>query len=191
MGLAEHPFSRFVRDLPQRQTISQIMSALQLRYSVNANLLLYCLWYALTEQGRLRRAEFKKLQASLHPWHERIVLALQRLADSCAQVRLLRQWVADEAQTAVQFERQMLAQVLPTKKLRRNPSYQLQDACHNLAVYFKLERVNVDESVKRDVLTILRVLFTDSTDDAIARSFTHAINIAHLEDSGYAQLSLI
>ena len=189
--LASHPFPTFVRDLPHRQSIYQLLASLQAQNHLNSNVLLYCVWFALSEQGRLRRPEFKKLETVLHPWHDRIVVALQQLTNSLADSRTMRQWIAVEADIADQFEQQMLAQAFSTvKKSRRNALQQLTDACHNLATYYKVMRINADENIYRTTLKILHLLFVDCTDAQITQSFDQALNAARLDDSGFTQLSL-
>lgn len=190
--LAAQPFPIFMRDLPHRSQIYYILTQIQARNPLNTNVLLFSIWFAVTEQGRLRRPEFKKLEAVLHPWHERIVEALQQLADSLNQTRLLLQWVAAEVDTANQFEQQMLAQALPvTKKSRRSTQQQLIDASHNLVTYFKTMRIHVDDNVREYTLQILRLFFRDCPEDQITQTLDQAINAARLEDSGFMQLSLV
>ena len=189
--LALHPFPIFVRDLPRRNAMQSLLISLQANYHLNANVLLYCLWFALTEQGRLRRPEFKKLEAALHPWHERIVLALQQLVDSLGHSAHCQQWVAAEVEIANQFEQQMLAQMLPgAKKLRRNLNQQLQDASYNLVAYYKIMRIYVDGHIRSDTLEILRCCF-DSPEQQIVQSLEQALTAACLDDTGFTQLALV
>lgn len=190
--LALHPFPTFVRDLPYRQSIYQLLAALQTQNHLNSNVLLYCIWFATSEQGRLRRPEFKKLETVLHPWHDRIVTALRQLTHALNDSRTLRQWAAVEADIADQFEQQMLAQTFAImKKSRRNMAQQLSDVCHNLATYYKVMRINADDHIYRTTLKILYLLFVDCTEAQIAQSFDQALNVARLEDSGFTQLSLV
>ncbi len=190
--LAIHPFPIFMRDLPRRDDIFRLLNFLQEKYYLNANLLLYSVWYALTEHGRLRRPEFKKLLMALHPWHERINSALQQLASSLQRSRLLQQWVLTEVDTANQFEQQMLAQTLGLiKKTRRNPNQPLLDASHNLVTYYKVMRMHVDDLIRQDSLKILSLLFADFSEAQIEQSFDQAVTAARIEDSGFTQLSLV
>lgn len=191
-SLTLHPFPIFLRDLPHRYTIQKILNALQAHTHLNVNVLLYSLWFALTEQGRLRRPEFKKLEAVLHPWHDRINVALEQLADSLDQARDLQQLVIAEAEAANQFEQQMLAQALPLiKKSRRTAVQQLIDASHNLATYYKVARIHVDETIHDHSLKILHLLFPDSNDSQITQYFDQALNAARLDEVGFTQLSLV
>lgn len=190
--LAAHPFPIFVRDLSHRHTVHALLDSLQTHNCLNPNIILFSLWFALTEQGRLRRPEFKKLEAALHPWHERITMALQQLASSLQQSRVLRQWIGAEADCGNQFEQQMLAQVLTSdKKTRRNLNQRLLDAGHNLVTYYKVMRIYVNEDIRGDTLKILRLFFVDATDAQIAHSFDEALNAARLDDSGFLQYSLV
>lgn len=190
--LISQPFPIFMRDLLHRRSIYQLLAVLQAQNNLNANVFLYSLWFALTEQGRLRRPEFKKLQAALHPWHERIVQALQQLADSLNHSRAMQQWVTVELDIANQFEQQMLAQVITVvKKSRRNAHQQLMDASHNLATYYKLMRINADESLRLNTQKILKLCFLECTDEQIAQALDQALNAARLDDTGFVQLSLV
>ncbi len=190
--LAAHPFPIFVRDLPHRHTVYALLDSLQTHHCLNPNIMLYNLWFAITEQGRLRRPEFKKLEAVLHPWHERVSMALHQLAGSLQQSHVLRQWISTEADYSNQFERQMLAQALTcAKKTRRNLNQRLLDAGHNLVTYYKVMRINVNGDIRGNTLKILRLFFADATDAQIAHSFDEALNAARLDDSGFLQYSLV
>jgi len=180
-----------MRDLPHRSVIQQILSQLQAQTYLNGNVILYCIWFALSEQGRLRRPEFKKLQAALHPWHERVVMALQQLADQVNSLRSGKQWVNTEIEVANQFEQQMLSQALPVvKKARRIHNQQLQDAGHNLVTYFKTMRLSVTDELRAETLKILRLFFQDCSDAQITHALDQAINAARIDD-GFVQLSLV
>ncbi len=181
-----------MRDLPRRQFVLELLAGLQAQNQLNANIVLYCVWFALTEQGRLRRPEFKKLQAVLHPWHERIVEGLQQLGDSLSQHRSLQLLVADETDIANQFEQQMLAQAITSvKKSKRNCQQQLIDASHNLATYYKLMRIHTDDTLKQSTSEILRLFFVDCSDLQITATLNQALNAAHIDDGGFTQLSLV
>lgn len=189
---AANGFSHFIRDLPHRQLINDVLLALAAQNPLNANVLLYCIWFALTERGRLRRPEFKKIEMVLHPWHDRIVTELHRLSQTLQPWRMMQQWVSEEIEFANQLEQQMLGQaLLSVKKSRRNPHQQLTDAAHNLAIYYKVMRIPANETVHQATLKILRLFFADNADQAISQSFENALNIARLEDTGFTQLSLV
>ena len=185
-------FSHFVQYLPRRQFVHELLASLTAENPLNANVLLYCVWFALTERGRLRRPEFKKLETILHPWHERIVIELQRLSQSLQQFRIMQQWVNEETDFANQLEQQMLGQaLLSVKKSRRNHHQQLVDACHNLAIYYKVMRIPANGLIHQATLKILQLFFTDSSDQQISQAFDQALNAARLEDTGFTQLSLV
>jgi hypothetical protein len=189
--LAEHPFPMFVRDLPYRDSIHALLDSLQKHHYLNTNLLLYSIWFAVTEQGRLRRPEFKKLESVLHPWHERITLALQRLSNSLEYSREFSQWVREEVEVANQFELQMLAQALPIKSHRRNLNQRLLDASHNLVTYYKTMRAPVNDMIRANTLKVLQLFFVDVTPIQIAKNFDESLNAARLDDSGFIQFSLV
>lgn len=190
--LAAHPFPIFLRDLPHRDAIYQLLSPLQAYSHINANVLLYSIWFALTEQGRLRRPEFKKLHAVLHPWHERVSLALQQLNESAQQSRDLQPWIATEAEVANQFEQQILGQALTfNKKNRRSVNQQLSDASHNVVTYCKVMRVHLSDATRQTILAVLRLFFTDCPNEQIVPVLDQAIAAANLDDAGFVQLSLV
>lgn len=185
-------FPHFVQDLPRRQFANELLASLTAENPLNSNVLLYCVWFALTERGRLRRPEFKKLEMVLHPWHDRIVVELQRLGKSLQPFRSMQQWVNEEIDFANQLEQKMLGEaLLSVKKSRRNHQQQLADASHNLAIYYKVMRIPANETIHQATLNILRLFFTDFLDQEISQSFDHALNAARLEDTGFTQLSLV
>lgn len=190
--LSVHPFPIFMRDLPNKNLTYQFLESLETHKQINPNIWLYAIWFALSEQGRLRRPEFKKLQTILHPWHERIYEALQQLADSLNAARSWQQWVLVETEMANQFEQQMLGQALAfSKKARRNSNQQLLDASYNLAAYYKIMRIFVNENIFSKTLEILRLFFVEATDTQIKENFERALSAARLDDSGFTQLPLI
>lgn len=187
-----HPFVIFMRDLPRRNFIRETLHFFTADGAVNANLLLYCIWYGLTEQGRLKRPDFKRLQATLHPWHERICLELQYLASTLTNDLVNRQWVEAEIKVADQLEQQMLAETLgATKKISRSLSQQLTDACMNVVSYFKGIHFHLDLQGRENLLAIFCVLFSDNSMAQIQESLDQALYAVRLDDSGFTQLTLV
>ncbi len=187
-----HPFAIFVRDLPRRTDIQQRLNIFQKERGLNLNVLLYCVWYAETEQGRLRKPDFKRLKTVLHPWHERICLELQHLSAALRNVSTFQYWVDIEYNIANQLEQQMLAETLASnKKLVRNPNQQLTDACYNLVTYFKSMHMHFDDQAREILLTILPILFEDSDPLQIQQSLEQALNAARYDESGFTQLQLV
>ncbi len=191
-ALSSHPFSVFIQDLPNQKKIFQQLSILQTQPNLNANLFLFSIWYAFSEQGKLRRPEFKKLDLALHPWHEKIVLALQQLSNSLHHSPALQQQVQIETEMANQFEQEILGQVVfANKKLRRNNQQKLNDATFNLVTYYKIMRFPLDKVLRENTEKILQLFFPENTQEEIIQSFNQAIQAARLEEPGYVQLSLV
>jgi hypothetical protein len=186
------PFPIFVRDLPQREVFYPLLAGICARGRLNINLWLYTVWFALNGYGRLRRSEFKRLESALHPWHDRVCLALRRLSAALVSMPVCRQWVDHEVDFADQLERQLLAQTLSAmKRHRRRLDQQLLDSSHNLAAYYKIARICVDAPVRTATLKILAVLFPDANDRQITAAFDQALNAAQLEDAELLQLFLV
>ncbi|MBS0349614.1 MAG: DUF2390 domain-containing protein [Proteobacteria bacterium] len=191
-ALATHPFVLFVRDLPQRKAIFKIILSLQENNYLNPNVILYSVWYALVEQGRLRRPEFKKIQTALHPWHDRIVEPLQHLAAALEKSRTMQQWVLIEIDQAQQLEQQMLTRALnPIKKNKRNIQQQLSDAAFNLASYYKVMRIHLNDNLRRLTIELLQFFFLECNEQAVVQSLEQALHSVQLEESGFVQLSLM
>lgn len=190
--LPAHPFAVFIRELPNRKEIFQQLGVFQIQRNFNVNLFLFSVWYAVSEQGKLRRPEFKRLDLAVHPWHEKIALALQHLASSLHRFHTLQQWIQIESEWANQFEQEMLGQVLfSSKKLRRNNQQKLADATYNLVTYFKIMQVTLDEKLRENTQKILQLFFPENTQEELNQCFNKAIQAARLEDPGYVQLSLV
>jgi len=187
-----HPFVVFIRDLPGRSQIQASLSKLEADSHLNVNILLYSIWFALTEQGRLRRVEFKKLLAVLHPWDERIHQPLKQLAESAASHQTVHEWVDAEKQMANEIEQHLLAQALPfLKKRSRTVAQQLADASHSLVTYCKIKRVLFDATVRETIQAVLEILFFNCTSADISASLDLAVNTARIEEAGFTQLKLV
>src|ERR1700722_14306139 len=77
--LPVHPFWKFSVKIYSHPVVENTLIALQDERGLNINVLLFCCWYSLGDQGRLSKLKIKEILSSIQPWHERIVTPLRRI----------------------------------------------------------------------------------------------------------------
>lgn len=160
--LPDHAFWRFIlktyENEPARKTLVQI----QQLAAVQINLLLFCCWFAQAGQGRLTRQDIQELIVATAPWHERIILSLQKLQQQTAASLFgdLDQEVQTELQFANHIEQLMLIDV-PIRFTRnsRTPIQKLTDACKNIAMYCKTAQIFLSNTSCENVFHLLAAIF--------------------------------
>lgn len=194
-----HPFVQFVHSLRDNKLIWQAISHICRDYSLNQNCILYCLWVAVSQQGRLRQFDLKRFEEMISPWHNQITNMLVSLENLVAKKSLNKEIHQEEFQHLINenikfsewVEQKMLAEGLTfCKQLTRNPKQQLGDACYNLMNYLKFQKINLALSDQEILQMILRTLFPSLSNFEVADAFDHAFSAHKLNQSYHAQLSL-
>ena len=175
--------------------VQRALSRLQAQHAVNSNLILYAIWLGQHQRGRLIKQDHKILFSTIHAWHERVLIPLQRLKQSVLEHVTLNQAaitksIAIEIDKAEQIERCFIAEAL--SKLndnKRNPAQRLGDACHNLMSYCRLLRIRIDDADQIAITHLLQSAFPNLIAAEIAEACEHALNPS-ATDTQFSQLSL-
>ncbi len=74
-------FCKYSLTIYRRADIKTQLLALQEKYSVNINIILFCCWFAYSGQGKLTRWELLKANELLFTWHTNITTLLRQLRE--------------------------------------------------------------------------------------------------------------
>jgi uncharacterized protein (TIGR02444 family) len=74
----DNPFWRFSLAIYSTPGISAECLALQETIGINVNLLLFCAWIGAENQIRLTQTELEEFSATVHDWHEQVIIPLRR-----------------------------------------------------------------------------------------------------------------
>lgn len=195
---AEHPFDTFAAALRQDEIVLHALDRLQLQHALNVNLILYSIWYGRSQRGRLYKQDLKALLQNAHAWHERVLVALQRLKNTMAankktNATAIRDSINKEIALAERIERCLIADtLLKLNYLRRNPTQQLSDACYNIAHYCMTLHVPIDDEDKKAITALLQAAFPNviaaEITDICENSLTHSTASPHHHP--FSQLTL-
>lgn len=195
---AEHPFDTFAATLRQDEIVITALDRLQMQQALNVNLILYSIWYGRSQHGRLHKQDLKALLYNVHAWHERVVVALQRLKNTMASHKKtnassIRDSINKEITLAERIERCLIADtLLKINALRRNPAQQLSDACHNITHYCMTMRVHIDEEDKKAITALLQAAFPNLIAAEISDICENSLNNSNTSSNhqNFSQLSL-
>lgn len=193
---AEHPFDTFAAALRQDEAVLSALDRLETQYPLNANLILYAIWYGRNQRGRLHKQDIKMLLQNANTWHERVVVALQRLKNTVVnrkKMSSITEAVNKEIALVERVERCLIADtLLKLNHVRRNPAQQLSDACHNITHYCLALRIGINEEGKKSITALLQAAFPNliaaEISDICENSLTPSLNSA--TDSYFSQLTL-
>lgn len=168
-SLPNHPFWSFSCQIYEHTKDNLL--ALQNRYNLNVNMLLFCLWFAANNQGLLSKQDLKQLLTRIHTWHERIVTPLRNLRnglhkayDNADWAEPIRSEVLATELTAEQIEELLIVDAAP-KKAQRNRSrtfaQRATQACQNIITYCQVLYIHLDEVDCTCVSEILTTIFPE------------------------------
>jgi hypothetical protein len=197
IGLDNSPFALFATNLQSQSHTAPILKNLKQRHGININLLLFTLWFAMIQCGRLSKKEITQLAAATQHWHERILLPLQRFeAKLPAQANtglnaFIKQWLQTEIAIADQIEQRLLAETLDNiKPGTRSLQQQLTDACQNLAIYCKSMQIQLDVNNQEQIVNLLKSIFPAHSTTAVVKACDQILQSIMNALPGYSQLSL-
>lgn len=169
----DYPFTQFAHELLLNEQAQKAFLHLQHHSGFNINLILYALWLAKSRYGRLTKRNFDFLQASIHAWHQQILVELkytyallsEHLSDLAVNIKKQLQ---TEIERAHLIEQRMLFESnIKTKTLRRNSQQQLKDACTSLIHYCELKNDLLAPEDKAALTQLLCHVFHDLDESAI------------------------
>jgi hypothetical protein len=195
---AEHPFDTFAAALRQDEVVINALDRLQMQHALNVNLILYSIWYGRSQRGRLLKQDMKALLQNVHTWHERVLVALQRLQNTMASNKktntmMIRDSINKEIALVERIERCLIADtLLKLNYLRRNPAQQLSDACHNITNYCLTLRIHLDEDDKKAITALLQAAFPNLIAAEISDICENSLNNSNTSsnNSNFSQLTL-
>lgn len=151
--LPSHPFWNFSLLIYEQELTQQALLALQNKHGLNINMLLFCCWYAATNQGQLNKQEIKQLLTTIHTWHERIVMQLRFIRDqlknssTAAWANAIRQEILSAELMGEHIEQLLLTDCHSKKPSRSRRSHQQQavNACQNMLSYCTILFISLDQ----------------------------------------------
>ncbi len=189
-------FITFVEQLHQHRLMAATLQRFENHPKINNAILLFALWYAVTEHGKLRKQDILTLRSAIQLWHERIVLPLKHimalLTDSKQpKVMALKSQLQPEALMAGEIELHLLSEtLLRMKQLHRNQSQQLVDACYNMVTYCKVVATTLSDEDQQAIVALLLAALPMRSIGEISAQLHHALAQAQLTNHVGAQMEL-
>ncbi len=160
-----HPFWKFSVKFYSEPTVEEALLTLQNERGLNINILLFCCWYALGDQGRLTKIELRQLLVNVQSWHDRIVLPLRRLRSQLKSAQA-HPWPAIRAEVlkhelfSEQIEQLILLEGVVFKAQSvRTSTQKVRDICKSIAAYCQTIQIFCDTKDCVLITQILQTLF--------------------------------
>lgn len=160
-----------------RQTLTHLCE----KYGLQQTMLLFQIWYAVNQHGRIKKNEIAKLYDATLYWHQQIVKELMIVAKEIDQAKhpealSLKHDIQETLHYSENIEQNFLTEALSFHKhSKRNRHQQLADASYNLFSYFKYEQVNLLSADQSTLCIILHAAFSDLSGPEIIAAIEHAI----------------
>jgi uncharacterized protein (TIGR02444 family) len=174
-SLPIHPFWRFSVKIYSSAVVERSLLKFQNERGLNVNIVLFCIWYAFCDQGRLNKAEIKQILTRIQYWHDLVVVPLRRIRQQLKEVSnspwpAIRQDILKNELVCEQIEQLLFLDdfVNKTKPVKNN-TQRLIDICKNIAMYSQLLRVYFDEKDCHEMGQILSVIFSKIDQETVLR----------------------
>ena len=148
------------------------------RHAADVNVILFCLWFAESGRGRLRRPEFSELLDEVAIWRDQVILPLRALRDRLkedvsgvpkAYVEVVRSTVKRGELDAEHAAQLVLADRAPAARNESvHPEAAAMDAAENLAQYLSLLKVTTTAQEQAWAAKLLSAAFPAVSDDKIS-----------------------
>ena len=182
----QHHFSLFIQNLKGQPKTSDILCNLHTK-DTQTTLLLFLIWYSLSSYGRLTKQNINTLHDASASWHEGVVKALSRLANTIDHQQMdpqLHREAHNLGQFALQAELDMLENTLSAKtKKKRSTPQQLTDSCHNIAKYLSVIKCTFQPTLEQKIHTLLFTCFSSEQPMKIITELSNAIRQAKVKTS--------
>ncbi len=171
----DHSFTQFANQITNDPILQQTLSYLQQQHALNGNIILFAIWWGQCQHGRLNKHDYKILLSTIHAWHERVIIALQRLLLTSTAVKNkqleLQKPISEELTWAENIERQFIEEtLLKFHSHQRNPNQQLNDACHNITHYCNLLQIPITSEDMKAIIQLLQASFPDLISNELAEN---------------------
>ncbi len=170
-NLLQHdPVCHFVDTIQQQA--SGVLFALKERHEINSNLLLFCYWFTVNQQGLLSKLHIKQLLSAIHPWHQKVIIPLQKLCHQIKAAKNVDLWTLEDVgyEDAVEllsmaeyFELQLISDLI-VKKSRGSRTTAVQKIIHtclNISSYCQAAHIFLDERDYEYLSTIMLIVFPE------------------------------
>ena len=158
-------FDHFCQQLVSDTMILPAFDALEKHQQLNRNLLLFCCWFAITGQGRLRQKDIRLLRKKIASWHNKVVLQLQQLSS------LPESAVTQYHKTlslAQQFEQRLLADTIThVENNKQKDEQKLKNMFRNIKLYFDYLHIPLKDSEWQAIYALLGHYFPTFSADKI------------------------
>jgi len=177
-GFPDNPFWQFSTELYGKSGVAPACLAIQARHGLDVNLILFCCWFAAAGRGSLDEATLGAAMARCAPWHSEIVRALRQVRDRLkggfppappALAAALRDRILGVEVDCERVEQLVLTLELPAEPEEPGPAEEGPvHAAANLALYYRLQGVELSEADREDLAVILQASFPEAEDDMAA-----------------------
>jgi len=179
LSLPENPFWDFSIRVYAVTGVAEACLALQDDQGADVNLVLFCLWVAQQNGGRLSRSQLEGYLDRVADWQAQVVVPLRALRRQLKEEssaippefrELVRSTVKRAELDAEHAEQLYLASLKPEGSDSKKPSPEAaaMDAAENLAQYLSLLKVRSSSRVQEKVDVLLSAAFPDVPRDKIA-----------------------
>lgn len=164
----DHPLWDFSLEMYGSAEVAPACLALQERYRIDVNFLLFCLWLGHAGYGDVGAAEIARLHGAVEVWHGEVVRHLRTVrkrlkqplaAEDRTLALSLRQRIQKIEIDAEHIEQLMLGAALPRAGPGNAGGNGLPAARANLQGYFALIGAVLDEEGRKNLETILAAAF--------------------------------
>lgn len=172
MDFPAHPFWDFALDVYRRPGVGDACLALQERYHLDVNLLLFVCWMGASGRGLLSRDDVGQCMATVAPWHDAVVRPLRGVR------RVLKGGLgtaptdlSDQLRRAIQareIDAEHIEQLMLVATIRRAPketmpaAERLGHASRNALIYLAVLGATVDGSATGNLAVIVGAAFPDA-----------------------------
>jgi len=187
-------FNTFIHTLQKHPQTQHVLKKLHTK-DTQTTLILFLIWYSLSNYGRINKHDIQTLRDASESWHNDVVKALSHLANTIDVNKIDDQIRHDANQLsdfALEAELEMLEKTLTLKtKNKRSLQQQITDSCHNIAKYISIAKTTYNNALEQKILQILSVSFYTEQPTQLRQPLQDALHAAKvLTHTENAQLSL-
>jgi len=195
-------YALFFDSLINTQRSQTALSTLVEKRSLNRNFIIFCIWFAKTGRGRLRKAVLRERLQALFIWNQAIVVKLQHLLDRLntylPQSHLSSKEAEQLKKTALNTYKQaeqlcLLNQNNLCYPIQSVPSRQLNDAIANLLTYLSLVKAGLGDHDAAFFIVLLSQAFPEIPENKLEKAWElafekHTANASNKPHQGHLAL---
>jgi hypothetical protein len=161
-------FTEFARQLYTNPQIKNILCHLQERLGMNANILLFCCFFAHKGCCHLNKKDLQNIINAISPWHNQIVTGLQKMLIASNKIndqawqKSIGVTIANSVLLAMQMEQTILTEIIDRLPIDRSPAQKIADACKSVSNYSKELKGGIDQDDAQAIKQLLIHIFPDT-----------------------------